>query len=122
MIRLLIVDDSKVARIAISSFFTQIDPNIQIYEANNGNEALELVQTYDFEGITIDYNMPELNGLEVAKKIHELKKTPKLFILTANIQNAIKAKVEESGFYFFTKPITKELIQSIYSKITNDLE
>ncbi|MCX7997530.1 MAG: response regulator [Leptospiraceae bacterium] len=117
MIRLLIIDDSKVARIAISSYFSQIDPNIQIYEAGNGTEALELVQTHDFDGITIDYNMPELNGLEVAKKIFEIKKTPKLFILTANIQNAIKEKVEQSGFYFFTKPVTKDLIQAIYSEI-----
>ena len=117
MIRLLIVDDSKVARVAIASFFSEIDPSIQIYEAGNGNEALELAKAYDFDCITIDYNMPEMNGLEVAKNIYNIKNISKIFILTANIQNIIKHKVQESGFYFFSKPVTKELIQQIYSEI-----
>lgn len=117
MIRLLVVDDSKVARIAISSFFSQIDPNILIHEAGSGTEAIELVKSYDFDCVTVDYNMPEMNGLEVAKKIFDIKQISKIFILTANIQNIVKNKVEESGFYFFTKPVTKDLIQKIYDEI-----
>lgn len=117
MTRLLVVDDSKVARLAISSYFSQIDQDILIHEAESGAEAIELVKTHDFDCITVDYNMPEMNGLEVAKKIYSIKQIPKIFVLTANIQNIVKNKVEESGFYFYTKPITKELIKQIYTEI-----
>ncbi len=110
----LIVDDSKVARIAITDFFKQIKSDLKITEAEDGYAAIEEAEKQNFDIITIDYNMPGINGLEIASKMSELQKHAVIVVLTANIQKKVQEKVEGKGFHFFSKPVTLELIQKIF--------
>jgi two-component system, chemotaxis family, chemotaxis protein CheY len=113
----LIVDDSKVARMAITEFFKEVEPNAKISGAQDGYEAVEKVEQEEFHCITVDYNMPGLNGFDIAKKIAEIRKDAVIVILTANIQKKVQERIEESGFHFFSKPVTLEIIQKIHSLV-----
>jgi len=67
--RLLIVDDSRFMRQAIADFFTS-DNTIEIVgEAKNGAEAIEAVSNLDPDVVTLDVNMPVMDGLTALKHL-----------------------------------------------------
>ncbi|MDH5423899.1 MAG: response regulator [Gammaproteobacteria bacterium] len=67
-LRLLIVDDSKLMRDALVGIFAD-DENIMIETASDGFEALALLDVFKPDVITLDINMPELDGISTLKRI-----------------------------------------------------
>ena len=108
---ILIVDDSIVSRLMIKAIIKDIMPKATIIEANCGDDALEKIKDYEFIDIAlIDYNMPGMNGLELAVEIEKTLLIPKRALLTANIQDAIKEHAAQVGVTFLNKPICEETI------------
>ncbi|HNB54159.1 MAG TPA: response regulator, partial [Anaerolineales bacterium] len=63
-IRVLVVDDSAFTRLTISKYLQEIAPDIQIVgTAWNGNDALQQIPTLKPDVVTLDMNMPQMNGL-----------------------------------------------------------
>lgn len=76
MIRVLVVDDSTFFRNALTAIL-QEDPELTVVAtAKNGSEAIELVQRHRPDIVTMDVNMPILNGYEAAEQIMALYPTP----------------------------------------------
>jgi len=67
-LRLLIVDDSKLMREAILGLFAE-DENIMMEEASNGFEALVLLDKFNPDVVTLDINMPALDGIGTLKRM-----------------------------------------------------
>ncbi|MCW8853783.1 MAG: response regulator [Gammaproteobacteria bacterium] len=67
-LRLLIVDDSKLMREAIVGIFAD-DENIMMEEAANGLEALVLLDKFKPDVVTLDINMPGLDGIGTLKRM-----------------------------------------------------
>lgn len=84
MIRVLIVEDSQVARDFLS-FILESDSGIEIVgTATNGVEALEVVPVKRPDLITMDINMPRMNGLEATRRIMETYPTPIIIVSGSN--------------------------------------
>lgn len=62
MIKLLIVDDSALMRRQLATLF-QGESDFQIYQARNGKEAIEQNREFEPDVITLDINMPEMDGI-----------------------------------------------------------
>ncbi len=76
MIRVLVVEDSAVAREFLVHVLSQ-DPGIQVIgTAADGEEAIEAVRLQSPDAITMDINMPRMNGFEATRKIMETSPTP----------------------------------------------
>lgn len=69
--RILIVDDSYSMRTLIKKILKDADIDV-VGEAKDGEEAIQLAETLRPTIITMDINMPKMNGIEAAKKISEL--------------------------------------------------
>ncbi len=83
MIRVLIVDDSAVARDLLKHIF-ESDPGILVIgEAKDGKEAIEFVAANKPDVITMDIEMPRLNGFEATRRIMETTPVP-IVIITAS--------------------------------------
>ena len=106
----LIVDDSRVARILIRNIILSIHPHWIILEAINGKEAIEQVQVETPNYVTMDYNMPDKNGIEVAQQILQHAPRTIIALFTANIQANTQAQAEKLGIGFIGKPITVDRI------------
>ncbi|ABR30327.1 chemotaxis protein CheY [Thermosipho melanesiensis] len=79
--RILVVEDEDNMRLLITEELEE--SGYEVDEARNGQEALEKFRSKDYDLVTVDIEMPGMNGLEVAGKIREMKKDAKIIILTA---------------------------------------
>ncbi len=82
-IKLLIVDDSSFMRIVIRKI-VKSDKNIKVIgEAQNGKIALEIVEKYQPDVITMDVEMPVMDGLAATQEI--MKRMPKPIIMVSSL-------------------------------------
>src|SRR5258708_1541708 len=81
-IHLLIVDDHKLIRSALSRLIRTFPFPTILYEEANGQEALEIISASTIDVVLLDIQMPVLNGMETIKKINDLKDRPLVIVLT----------------------------------------
>ena len=63
--KILIVDDSKLARMVLIKALRQLRPEWQVKEANSADEAIKAVSADVADIALVDFNMPDTDGLEV---------------------------------------------------------
>ncbi len=86
--RLLVVDDSATMRKIIRQQLMSEAYEI-CGEASNGKEAIELYKEMEPDVVTLDINMPEMDGLEALKRIIEWDKDARVVMVTADGQKQI---------------------------------
>lgn len=114
-VTVLIVDDSKLARIVAGKAVSELQPEWQRVEANGAAQALELLDAQQIDICLIDFNMTGMNGLELAGELHARRPEMPLAIITANIQDEVIARAREVGAAFVPKPVTAEGLQGFVS-------
>lgn len=67
--KLLLVDDNIVDRIATKRILGRSDLDLEITEVETGEQAIEAVSSNDYDIILLDYNLPGINGLQVFKQM-----------------------------------------------------
>ena len=78
MVKLLIVDDSVFMRTVIRDIVSK-DPTIEVVgTASNGIEALEKITSLEPDIITLDIEMPKMNGIQVLEELRKVKKRPRV--------------------------------------------
>ncbi len=110
---LLIVDDSKISRMMTKAIITDKQPEINIFEAADGLEALEQSEKIKFDYYSVDYNMPKMDGVEFISAMMKKQSPAKFALLTANIQEATHEKAKKLGAKCFNKPISETCILAI---------
>jgi YesN/AraC family two-component response regulator len=71
--KIVIADDSSLMRDRIKSLLNSISNISMIYEAKNGMEALQLIMENEPDLAILDIRMPEMNGIDLLKKIRKLE-------------------------------------------------
>ncbi|MFN4055333.1 MAG: response regulator transcription factor [Alishewanella aestuarii] len=115
----LVIDDSKVSRMFIRRFISELKPDWQLSEAANGSEALQLGAQNNFDFISIDYNMPDMNGLELSQAIRELQPDSFIGLVTANIQKSTELAAQQLGLNYYKKPVTEEMVRLLVTDAEN---
>jgi CheY-like chemotaxis protein len=114
-VTVLIVDDSKLARIVAGKALAQLQPEWLKLEAGSAAQAIELVAGQSPDIALIDFNMPDTNGLELAAELRALFPDMPMAIITANIQDEIIARAREIGAAFVAKPVTADALEPFLS-------
>ncbi len=119
-LRVLVVDDSAISRIMLKNQLLSHNPEWTIIEAATGDEALALAAASPPDLITLDLNMPGMDSLEAAVKLHEAHPEAQIAIVTANVQDSVRKKVQSLGILFVAmveKPINDTGIRKILAGI-----
>jgi CheY-like chemotaxis protein len=114
--RVLLVDDSALSRMMIRNLLLDKFPDCEVCDAGSGDAALEFPASPPFDLITIDINMPGMDSFEAAKLLHEKHPDSKMAVITANIQNSVRKKIQSLGIMFVAvieKPITEERMEKV---------
>jgi two-component system, chemotaxis family, protein-glutamate methylesterase/glutaminase len=104
--RVLVVDDSRTMRHLISQILMQ-DPDIEIVgQAADPLEAREAIKALEPDVVTLDVEMPNMNGIDFLSKIMTLRPTPVIMIsnLTARGTEATIKALEIGAFDCIAKP------------------
>lgn len=109
-VTVLVVDDSKLARIVAGKAIAAHQPDWQRVEASNAEEALRIVGERSVDLAILDYNMPDKDGLELAAELRAAHPHMPIAVITANIQDEIIAAVRALNATFVGKPVTEEAI------------
>lgn len=110
-LRLLVVDDSQDNQLMVQSYLKATRD--QITQAENGQVAVDLCRTHQFDVVLMDMQMPVMDGLAATRKIREWERSHRrppmpIIALTALVLNEELAKVQEAGCTGrLTKPIRK---------------
>lgn len=117
--KVLVTDDSKMARkMVVRSLEESTIKNLEIFEAQNGQEAIDLYKEISPKIVFLDLTMPIMDGFEALKRIKEIDKNAKVVIISADIQKLSMDRVRELGaFNFIKKPIDALKMQQILEKI-----
>ncbi len=108
---LLIVDDSKVSRMMIKHNVAKLHPDWVILEAGSGDEAVAMARVSAPNFITMDVNMPGIDGFEAVAQIRTFNQTARIAMLTANIQESSRAQAAGLGVTFVQKPVTEPAVR-----------
>jgi len=110
-VTVLIVDDSKLARIVAGKALAELRPDWHKVEASSAADALALVSDQQVDVALIDFNMVEKDGLQLAEELRTMRPELPIAIITANIQDEVIARARAVGAAFVPKPVTAEGLQ-----------
>lgn len=116
---ILLVEDNKVNMLLAKTLIKKINPNANLIEAFDGNEAIALFEKEKIDLILMDVQMPNKNGYEATAAIRATKKGKKIPIIaiTAGILAHERDKCFEAGMDdYLSKPIIKNDLEEILVK------
>lgn len=110
--RALVVDDSRAMRMILKKILTEL--GFEVSEAGHGIEGLErLASDGDINVALVDWNMPEMDGLEFVKKLradHAYADMRVMMVSAENDMTKIARALMVGADEYAMKPITKEII------------
>jgi CheY-like chemotaxis protein len=108
--KVLIVDDSKLARMSVAKVLNTLRPDWARTEATNADEALALVAQQPIDIALLDFNMPGRDGLSLAAELRQIRPDMPVALISANVQTEVATRAREVGAQFLPKPLTQEAI------------
>ena len=126
--KVLITDDEKAVRTILKKSIERIHGYEVVGEAENGNEALRLVESLKPDIVFLDVEMPAMGGIECAKRIADIN--PKIYIIFATAhQEYMPEAFEVYAFDYLVKPFkierlrkTLERVNMVSRSIVNNME
>ena len=113
--KVMVVDDSKLARMVIASALRRIRPEWTLVETANADEALATVSGGAVDIALIDFNMPGIDGLELVARIRKTHPAMPVAVVSANIQDEIIGRARELNAGFIPKPLTDDALAAFLS-------
>lgn len=110
----LLVDDSRVMRQLVRRTLRQAGYEVtKITEAENGNDALQKLAAHKPDLVLSDWNMPEMNGIDLLMNMRQRGiKTPLGFITSESTPNMKAKAASEGALFLLTKPFTADDMRS----------
>ena len=109
----LVVDDSKAVRMILARTLKEL--GYEVREAANGRDALKVIaeEKNAVKLALVDWNMPEINGLELLKQIRanqELNSLKVIMVTTETELDQMTAALEAGADEYVMKPFTKDIL------------
>jgi DNA-binding NtrC family response regulator len=115
--KVLVVDDEAIIRDSLKDWLT--DAGHEVFTAENGNDALEIVRKEKPSVAIIDLVLPGADGVEILKKARQIIPNLHVIIITAfsSIPSAINA-IKEGAYDYIEKPFSPEKLELLINKMT----
>jgi CheY-like chemotaxis protein len=107
---ILIVDDSKLARMAVVKALNALRPQWSRVEAASADEALSAMRRAAPDVALLDFNMPGRDGLELAAELRQASPHMPVGVISANHQQGVLDRTLAMGASFLPKPLTEEVL------------
>jgi DNA-binding NarL/FixJ family response regulator len=119
---LMIVDDSKLARMSATKALKTLYPDWNRLEAADADEALALAKQAPIDIALLDFNMPGRDGLQLATELRAAYPSMQLALISANHQDEIIARATAVGAAFLPKPLTEQALGEFLHRAVEKLK
>ena len=110
--RALVIDDARTVRLIIRSILTEL--GMEVIEAGNGREGLDRLRANDdVRLVLVDWNMPEMNGLEFVQAVRADRGYDAVRIMmvtTETEQEQVLRALTAGANEYLMKPFTKDIL------------
>lgn len=111
MVKVLVVDDSWVARLGLTRLLLSLGH--EVLEAKDGHQALEMIREIKPSVVFLDLLMPDLDGLAVLAALREDNSSVPVFVLSADIQASTLKKCLDLGARdCLSKPPSRAVVEA----------
>ena len=116
--KILVVDDSMLARIGLIKVLKVIEPGAEIYEASDGLEGVNVFKKESPDVTYMDLTMPVMSGYEAIENIMLLDPKAQIIVVSADIQKQAEETVLKLGAKMLVqKPIKETKMQDILKSL-----
>ena len=116
----LVVDDSRIMRNIVKNTFELLKIPVRYLEAEDGSRAIQILSEYEVNLILLDWNMPNLSGIDFLKQIKTMDKykdIPVIMITSEAAKLSVIEAVKAGVSGYITKPINDKIFMEKLSKI-----
>ena len=111
--RILIVDDSRAMRMIVRRTLREAGYHHDVKEASGGGEALQAIQSDQIDLVLCDWNMPDMNGIDVLEKLQSMGSKVRFGFVTSESSPEMRETAKTAGALFLiAKPFTAEGFRS----------
>lgn len=119
MTKVLIVDDSRLARMSVIRALHRLRPNYAYVEASHPDEAIAVMKTGAADVAIVDFNMPGRDGLALVAELKTANPEMLIGLLSANAQQEIVEGAQALGAAFLTKPLSEPAFEAFLAAKTS---
>ena len=104
--RVLVVDDTSVARLLTDDILTAV--GIDVFEAENGAQALELARDQAIDAFLLDIKLPDMSGIELCRTLRAMqayRSAPIIFVTALDQREVLQWAIEAGADDFIQKPL-----------------
>ncbi|MBD3182555.1 response regulator [Candidatus Poribacteria bacterium] len=113
--KVLLIDDDPDCLDAVNQILQRA--GYKTFTISDGRLASQIVTEHKINLVVVDYNMPEINGLQVINEIKKARQDIPVLLMTAEPSDELKIKSAKAGaFGFIPKPINIPIFKRIVSK------
>jgi two-component system chemotaxis response regulator CheY len=116
--KVLTVDDASTMRKMIA--LTLKTAGYEVVEASDGPEALDIISRMDVDMMILDVNMPQMNGIELVRRVRESSKYSKtpIIMLTTETQDTLRNQAKSAGATgWINKPFKQDHLIGAVGKV-----
>ena len=116
----MVVDDSRIMRNIVKNIFTELKIPCQFIEATNGKEALQQLQNQTVNLVLLDWNMPELSGIDFLKAVRSMdqyKNLPIVMVTSESAKYNVIEALKAGATDYIVKPINEKIFMEKLSRI-----
>ncbi|MEK4345206.1 response regulator transcription factor [Paenibacillus sp. FSL P4-0184] len=123
MYRMLIADDNKYERDGMKYLISKYKLPLEISEARNGKEALQIIEQQEFDLLLTDIKMPFMDGLQLVKAAREICPNLKIILLSGHSEfEYARAAIPLKVLHYLLKPVEAEALRSVLSEVVEQCE
>jgi DNA-binding NarL/FixJ family response regulator len=114
-LRIIVADDHDIIRRGLKQLLTAHSGWEVVGEAKTGREAVALAEQIKPEVVVMDLSMPDLNGLEAARRIRKSLPRTEILILTLHFSDQLVRDIVEAGVraYIMKSDADKDLVSAV---------
>lgn len=115
MKRILVVDDDRNTREALVFLLTSA--GYEVYEASDGEDALEYLERLPFHLVLLDHGMPRKTGLQVMETLSHIVHSTKIILITAHDSDEVRQQSKAlRAAAFVVKPLNRQRLMKLVEK------